>query len=100
MAEALILEFAGLSDADYRAVNSNLGIDMETGKGDWPAGLLSHAAGPGAAGAWVVTEVWESQADQAAFMESRLGAALGAAGVTGVPAIRWVPLVAYHVPGT
>ena len=45
MAEALILEFAGLTDADYRAVNGNLGIDMDTGKGDWPSGMLSHAAG-------------------------------------------------------
>ncbi len=45
MAEALILEFAGLTDADYRA-------------------------------------------------------ALGAAGVTAVPAVRWVPLVAYHVSET
>ena len=45
MPEALILEFAGLNDADYAAVSGNLGIDMETGKGDWPAGLLSHAAG-------------------------------------------------------
>ena len=88
MAEALILEFAGLTDADYRAVNSNLGIDWETGKGDWPSGMLSHAAGPGAG------------AGQAAFMESRLGAALGAVGVTAVPAVRWVPLVAYHVSAT
>ena len=45
MAEALILEFAGLTDADYRAVNGNLGIDMDTGQGDWPSGMLSHAAG-------------------------------------------------------
>jgi len=99
MAEALILEFAGLTDADYRAVNSNLGIDPETGQGDWPAGLLSHAGGPGAGGSWTVVEVWSSQADQAAFMQSRLGPALGAAGVTAVPEVRWVPLVAYHVPG-
>jgi len=39
--------------------------------------------------------VWASQADQAAFMESRLGPALGAASVTAVPAVRWVPLRAY-----
>ena len=61
---------------------------------------MAGAAGPGAGGSWVVTEVWESQADQTAFMESRLGAALGAAGVTAVPSIRWVPLVAYHVSKT
>ncbi len=98
MPEALILEFAGLNDADYAAVNGNLGIDMETGKGDWPSGLLSHAAGLSDEGSFVVTEVWSSRADQAAFMESRLGPALGTAGVTAVPAIRWVPLLAYHVP--
>jgi hypothetical protein len=45
MAEALILEFTGVSEAEYAAVNKHLGIDMQTGQGDWPAGLLSHAAG-------------------------------------------------------
>ena len=100
MAEALILEFAGLNDADYAAVNGNLGIDMETGQGDWPPGLLSHAAGRSDDGNFVVTEVWSSRAAQAAFLESRLGPALGAAGVTAVPTMRWVPLVAYHVPGS
>ena len=67
MAEAFILEFAGLT------------TPTDT---------------------WVVTEVWESRADQGAFMESRLGTALGEAGVTAVPAVRWVPLVAYHVSET
>ena len=100
MAEVLILEFAGLNDADYAAVNGNLGIDAETGQGDWPPGLLSHAAGRSDEGSFVVTEVWSSQAAQAAFLESRLGPALGAAGVTAVPTMRWVPLVAYHVPGS
>ncbi len=98
MAEALILEFAGLNDADYAAVNKNLGIDMETGAGDWPSGMLSHAAGQSDQGTFVVTEVWSSRADQAAFLEGRLGPALGAAGVTAVPTMRWVPLVSYHVP--
>lgn len=98
MPEALILEFTGLTNADYEAVNANLGIDPDTGKGDWPAGMLSHAGGPGDDGTFVVVEVWSSQADQAAFMDSRLGPALGAASVTAVPAVRWVPLRAYHVP--
>ena len=100
MPDALILEFAGLADADYASVNDKLGIDPETGQGDWPAGLLSHAAGPGDGGTFVVVEVWASQADQAAFMQARLGPALGAAGVTAAPAVRWVPLRAYHVPGS
>ncbi len=42
MQEALILEFTGVSEAEYGAVNKHLGIDMQTGQGDWPAGL----AGP------------------------------------------------------
>ena len=48
----------------------------------------------------MVTEIWASRADQQAFMESRLGQALGARGVTARPSIRWVPLVAYHTPGS
>jgi hypothetical protein len=32
-------------------------------------------------------------------MDTRLGAALAAAGVTSMPTVRWVPLVAYHTPG-
>jgi hypothetical protein len=58
MPEAVILEFAGLTDAEYAAVNANLGIDQETGKGDWPAGMLSHAAGPAGDGPFVVVEVF------------------------------------------
>ena len=46
MSEQLILEFTGVSEAEYTAVSKHLGIDMHTGQGDWPAGLLSHAAGP------------------------------------------------------
>ena len=45
MAQALILEFIGVGKADYDAVNGKLGIDMDAGSGDWPAGLLMHAAG-------------------------------------------------------
>jgi len=99
MPEALILEFTGVSEADYAAVNKQLGIDMQTGQGDWPPGLISHAAGTADDGAFVVSEVWSSRADQEAFLQSRLGHALAAGGVTAMPTIRWVPLVAYHQPG-
>ena len=98
MPELLILEFSDLGEAEYAAVNSRLGIDMHTGQGDWPAGLLSHAAG-GQDGTLVVSEVWSSRADQGAFMESRLGAALAAAGVSSPPTVSWVPLIAFHQPG-
>ena len=99
MPEALILEFTGVSDADYAAVNKLLGIDTQTGGGDWPQGLISHAAGTDDDGVFVVSEVWSSRADQEAFLQSRLGHALAAGGVTAMPTIRWVPLVAYHQPG-
>jgi len=32
--EALILDFTGVSEADYAAVNKHLGINMQTGEGD------------------------------------------------------------------
>ena len=99
MPEALILEFTGVSEAEYAAVNKYLGIDMQTGQGDWPAGLLSHVAGEADDGTFIVSEVWSSRADHGAFMTSRLGAALGAGGVTAPPRVRWVPLVAFHQPG-
>jgi hypothetical protein len=99
MPEALILEFSGVSEADYAAVNKQLGIDMETGRGDWPSGLLSHATGMADGSTLVVTEVWSSQADQNAFMTSRLGAALAAGGVSARPSVHWIPLLAYHTPG-
>ncbi len=99
MAETLILEFTGVGEAEYKAVNGELGLDMQTGKGDWPAGLLAHTAGTADDGAFIVTEVWASRADQAAFMQDRLGQALAAGGITAAPKVRWVPLLAYMVPG-
>ena len=99
MPEQLILEFTGVSEAEYTAISKQLGIDMHTGQGDWPAGLLSHAAGTADDGMFIVTEVWSSRAEQDAFMTSRLGAALGAGGVTSPPGVRWVPLLAYVQPG-
>jgi hypothetical protein len=98
MAEALILEFTGIGDLEYEAVNKILGIDTQTGDGDWPPGLLSHAAGTSDDGTFIVTEVWSSRADQEDFLATRLGAALAAGGVTAPPAMRWVNLIAYSEP--
>ena len=94
MAEGLILEFEGVDLAKYRAVNTALGIDMESGQGDWPAGLTYHAGGA-KPGGWVVFEVWESRADQEAFMHGRLGQALQEGGVTDRPSrAEWIDLAA------
>lgn len=79
MAEGLILEFDDAGREEYEAVNGRLGIDIETGEGDWPAGLLFHAGGA-KPGGWVVFEVWESRQAQEEFMNGRLGRALRAVG--------------------
>jgi hypothetical protein len=79
MSYGLVLRFENVGEADYWAVNSKLGIDSK-GEGDWPKGMLAHSGGPTSDG-WVVIENWTSKAAQEAFMASRLGAALAAAGV-------------------
>jgi quinol monooxygenase YgiN len=46
-----------------------------------------------------VIEVWESQEAQAEFMQSRLGAAMSAGGVTAAPKVTWARLVGHQNPG-
>ncbi len=92
---ALVYEFQGVTDGHYAAVSRHLGIDPETGQGDWPPGLISHAAGTADDGTFIVSEVWSSRDDQAAW-EMKLAPALAANGVTVVPRVRWVPLTAHH----
>ncbi|MDT4922489.1 MAG: hypothetical protein QOG01_202 [Pseudonocardiales bacterium] len=99
MAELLMLEFDGLDETDYAKVNAQLGLDPKTGAGDWPAGLISHLAGVEEGGSAYVIEVWESQEAQAAFMQSRLGAALAAGGVSATPKVTWARLVGHQNPG-
>lgn len=79
MAYGLVLVFEGVGEEQYWAVNEKLGIGRD-GKGDYPVGLVTHLGGPTATG-WLVTEVWDAKSSQEAFMSSRLGAALAAAGV-------------------
>lgn len=97
MAYGIVLEFDNVSPAQYKAVNDKLGIDATSGTGDWPAGLRSHAGGTTPDG-FVVYEVWESKAEQEAFMGSRLGAALGAVGVPDPRRITEVDIVGYATP--
>jgi hypothetical protein len=95
MPEALVYEFQGVTDAHYAAVSRHLGIDPETGEGDWPPGMLSHAVGTADDGTFIVSEVWSSRKDQAA-REQKLAPALAANGVTVIPRVRWVQLIAHH----
>ncbi len=81
MAYGLTLVFEGVGEEHYWAVNDKLGLPhSDWAEGDVPEGLLHHVAGP-TPGGWVVMETWDSKADQEAFMGTRLGAALAAAGV-------------------
>jgi hypothetical protein len=96
MAAAIILEFEGVDKSMYEAVNSKLGIDPSTGKGDWPAGMQSHLAGTTDDGGLVVVEVWDSREKQGAFMNSRLGAAIADSGVPAPVRITWIDVLAQH----
>jgi hypothetical protein len=96
MADALILEFDGYGVDDYERVNGQLGINMQTGEGPWPDGLLLHSAAT-KPGGFVVYEVWATQADQERFMDERLGKALQDGGIEGPPARNeWLELQAHH----
>jgi hypothetical protein len=100
MAEGLILEFEGVGREAYDAVNARLGIDQESGQGDWPSGLVFHAGGA-KPGGWVVFEVWESRQAQEQFMNERLGRALQEGGVNEPPTrVEWLELAAYNSPGS
>ena len=99
MAELLILQFDGVTEEQYRNVSKELGIDPDTMKGDWPAGLITHIAGMNEDGHGCVVETWTSREAQAAFMESRLGAAMGRGGVTATPTVTWATVVGEHHSG-
>jgi hypothetical protein len=98
MPYGLIIEFKGTFDPSiYEAVNGKLGIDMATGAGDWPPGLISHAGGHTSDG-FAVLEVWDTKEQQETFMNDRLGAALAAGGAPQPDRMEWVELLAYRTP--
>lgn len=96
MSEALVIEFAGVSTDDYDTVNGILGLDVATGSGDWPDGMISHVGAAGTDSHFVVFEVWDSQASQQAFMDSRLGPALSQAGVPEPTRMEWFTVAGRH----
>src|ERR1039458_9433280 len=101
MAAELILEFEGVTAKEYYAVNKALGIDVESGEGDWPEGMISHAAGLREDGHFVVTEVWNSVKDQEAFMSRRLRSALAEGGIAGEGwRGRWIELIQHRHLGS
>ncbi len=91
MAEVIIIEVE-CDPALYSQVNGILGLDPHTGAGNWPKGLLTHVGG-GGDGTVVVVEVWESRAEQESWMASKLGPALGQAGVAQPKRMEWLSLL-------
>jgi hypothetical protein len=83
MAVGLVMQFTGIGIGDYNEVMTHLELETPGVTGvtdDWPAGIISHVAGTTEHG-WCVVDVWESQDAFDAFMGSRLGPALGKAGL-------------------
>src|SRR5690242_645613 len=100
MAEAIILELEGVGAEDYKAVNEVLGIDMSSGQGDWPEGLVSHTAAASADG-WVGFEVWDSEEAQERSTGERLAAALQEGRLEGEPSrVERLDLEAPPTPST
>lgn len=94
MAEVVVIEFSAPDAvAIYHRVNKILGWDSTPSPEQWPAGMLSHIAGE-ADDKLVVVEVWQSQADQAAFMQSQLGPAFAEAQVPEPTRLEWFANVA------
>ena len=99
MAELLILEFEGVNEADYRRVSAQLGIDVDTGEGDWPAEQITHLVGLGEDGRAFVVEAWTSREAQAEFMQNHLGAAMAQGGLSATPKVTWATLIGEHHRG-
>lgn len=98
MAVGFVMQFSGVGIPAYNDVMSNLGLESPgvTGvENDWPAGIISHVAGTTEQG-WCVVDVWESQEKFDAFMQSRLGPALGKA---GLPEPQVTPFEVYNRHG-
>ena len=98
MAYGIVLEFGrDVTKAQYDAVNEKLGIDVAKGTGEWPAGIRSHAGGTTPEG-FCVFEVWDSKAEQEAWMAGRLGAALGAVGVSAPTRVTELEITGFATP--
>jgi hypothetical protein len=94
MAEVVVIEFSAPDAVGiYNRVNKILGWDGSPASDVVPKGMLSHIAGE-AGDKLVVVEVWQSQADQAAFMQDQLGPAFAEAKVPDPTRLEWYTGVA------
>jgi len=84
MAVCLIMQFTGVDAGKYEEVMEELGL--RGANPDWPSSIISHVAGFDSDGMYVV-DIWESQADFDAFVESRLQPAFQAVGGLPMPQV-------------
>ena len=96
MAELIVIE-VDCDPALYPKVNEVLGLDPGSGSGDWPSGLRSHVGG-GGDGSVEPVEVWETRADQEAWMATKLGPALAQVGVPAPKCMEWLDLLGHTTP--
>lgn len=89
MAEVVVIEFTEPNAVElYNKVNKVLGWEGVPDSAAWPAGMLSHVAGE-KGDKLIVVEVWESQAAQGEFLNSKLGPALAEVGAPNAARIEW-----------
>jgi hypothetical protein len=96
MPEVLIVEVKGTKVEQYDEVNGYLGLDIHTGGGDWPDGLMSHTGAANADGDVTVVEIWQSREQEEAFMQARLGPALAKAGISEPARMEWLSLLGHR----
>ena len=96
MAVGLVMHFSDLTSDHYDTVMTTLGLSADAG--DWPDGLISHAAGATPDG-WCVIDVWESQEQADAFIGGRLRLAFEQVGGLPQPQVTPVRIHLLHGHG-
>jgi hypothetical protein len=75
LAVGIRIKLLGVTQEQFDAAHDHVNPDRSP-----PPGLLFHASGP-VDGGWGIIDFWESRADFDAFLESRIGPGMAAAGV-------------------
>lgn len=96
MAVGLVMRFAGLTADRYDSLMQVMGLSADGG--DWPDGLISHAAGTTPDG-WCVIDVWESQEQADTFISDRLRLAFDLVGGLPEPEVMPVSIHLLHDHG-
>jgi len=88
----MLMQFTGVTTAQYDAVMKEMGLSGNAGT--WPKGLISHMAGTAPESGFCVVDVWDSQADFESFLQGRLMPAFQKVG--GIPEPKVTPLAVHN----